>query len=450
MGGKSYVASVWLVSSCIRFPDVRAIVARKTLKSLKESTWNTIRMIIKSWGLIEDVNYHINSVAGTLRFWNDSVILMLDLADLPSDPNFERFGSMEATIAACDEVSEVSQKAIEVLFSRLRWKTHETFKVSKMLLTTNPTTNWVRSRFVQDENGDKVTTREGEFYVPFSVFDNPDIAFRQTYEAALNKISDQATKERLLYGNWDFVEANDMALYNQFDGAKHLITGLREKVYDPTKPLIVVWDFNVAPYMSTLLVQTDYDKKKVYILEEILGKAEDKENNTPSLARKIKKKMYRQKHIGGLDITGDPAGLQRSTTNEDGINNYTIINETLGKGILRPKVKLLKKQPPQAPRCEFVNEVFKGYNGWEIMIDLRCRKLTQDLIYQLKNEDGTKGKPKVTDSKTGVKYEKYGHLSDCLDYLLCYYLRDAWYKFKSGDDSGSILSTATINEGFNY
>lgn len=449
-GGKSFVASVWLVSSCIKFPDVRAIVARKTLKSLKESTWNTIRMIIKSWGLIEDVNYHINSVAGTLRFWNDSVILMLDLADLPSDPNFERFGSMEATIAACDEVSEVSQKAIEVLFSRLRWKTHETFKVSKMLLTTNPTTNWVRSRFVQDENGDKVTTREGEFYVPFSVFDNPDIAFRQTYEAALNKISDQATKERLLYGNWDFVEANDMALYNQFDGTKHLITGLREKVYDPTKPLIVVWDFNVAPYMSTLLVQIDYDKKKVYIIEEILGKAEDKENNTPSLARKIKKKMYRQKHIGGLDITGDPAGLQRSTTNEDGVNNYTIINETLGKGILRPKIKLLKKQPPQAPRCEFVNEVFKGYNGWEIMIDLRCRRLTQDLIYQLKNEDGSKGKPKVTDSKTGVKYEKYGHLSDCLDYLLCYYLRDAWYKFKSGDDSGSILSTATINEGFNY
>lgn len=449
-GGKSYLASVWLVSSCIRFPDVRAVVARKTLKSLKESTWNTIRMVIKNWGLVEDVNYHINNVAGTLRFWNDSVILMLDLADLPSDPNFERFGSMEATIAACDEVSEVSQKAIEVLFSRLRWKTHETFKVSKMLLTTNPTTNWVRSRFVQDENGDRIITREGEFYIPFSVFDNPDIAFRQTYEAALNKISDQATKERLLYGNWDFVEANEMAIYNRFDGTKHLITGLREKVYDPTKPLITTWDFNVAPYMSTMLAQIDYDKKRVYILEEILGKAEDKENNSPSLARKIKKKLYRIKHIGGLDVTGDPAGLQRSTTSEDGINNYTIITDTFGRGILRPKVKLLKKQPPQATRCEFVNEVFKGYDGWEILIDIRCRKLTQDLIYQLKNEDGSKNKPKVTDAKTGVKYEKYGHLSDCLDYLLCYYLRDSWYKFKFGDDSGGVLSTATINEGFSY
>ena len=450
-GDKSYLAGVWLVSSCIRFPDLRAVVARKTLKSLKESTWNTIRMIIKKWGLVEDQHYHINNVAGTLRFWNGSVILMLDLADQPSDPNFERFGSMEVTICAVDEVSEISQKAIEVLFSRLRWKTHETFKVSKMLLTTNPTTNWIRERFVQDRNGDKVTTREGEFYVPFSVFDNPDIAFRQTYEAALNKISDQATKERLLYGNWDFIEANDMAIYRLFDGNKHLVTGLKEKVYDPSKPLITVWDFNVVPHMSTLLAQIDYDNKKVYILEEILGKAEDKENNTPGLARKIQKKLYREKHIGGVDVTGDPAGLQRSTTSEDGVNNFTIITDTFGKGILRPKIKLLKKQPPQTTRCEFINELFSGFGNWEIQIDIRCRKLTEDLLYQLKNEDGSKNKSKVTDSRTGVKYEKYGHLSDCLDYLLCYYLRDMWNKFKNGGDSSSTLHTTVAHyDGFNY
>lgn len=71
--------------------------------------------------------------------------------------------------------------------------------------------------------------REGESYIPFSVFDNPNIAFRQIYEAALNKIRDQATKERLLYGNWDFVEANDMAIYRCFDGSRHLVTGLKEK-----------------------------------------------------------------------------------------------------------------------------------------------------------------------------------------------------------------------------
>lgn len=242
-----------MISSCIRYENIRAVVARKTLKSLKESTWNTIKTILKDWGLKEDVNYKINNLDGTLLFWNDSIIIMKEMADIPSDPNFERFGSAEYTIAMVDEVSEITERAIEVLFSRLRWRTHETFKIPRMLLTTNPTVNWVRGRFVQDGNGDPVVLREGEAYVPFSVFDNPNLPFRQTYEAALNKIRDQATKERLLYGNWDFIEANDMAVYAKFDGSRHLETGLRERVYDPMRPLITVWDFNVAPQMSVLL-----------------------------------------------------------------------------------------------------------------------------------------------------------------------------------------------------
>ena len=396
------------------------------------------------------MHYKINNLAGTITFWNGSLILFYDLADLPSDPNFERFGSMEATICAVEEASEISEKAIQVLFSRLRWKTHETFKVPKMLLTTNPTTNWIRSRFVQDDDGNPVVPNEGEFYVPFSVFDNPDIAFRQTYEASLRKITDQATKERLLYGNWDYVEANSMAIYCKFDGEKHLVTNLKEQVYDPSKPLITVWDFNIAPHMSCITAQFDYDKKKIYILEEILGKSENKENNTPALSRKIKDMLYRDKHIGGVDVTGDPSGLQRSTISEDGVNNYTIILNTFGNGVLRPKLKLLKKQPPQVTRTDFINEVFEGYNGWELLIDMRCRRLTEDLIYQLKNGDGSKCKKKVIDAKTGVKYEKYGHLSDCLDYLLCFYLRDIWHQFRSGDSSVNILSTAIIHEGFNY
>ena len=384
--------SVWLVSCCLRFSDFRAVIARKTLKSLKESTWNTVRAVVKNWGLAEDVHYKVNNLAGTLQFWNGSVILMLEMADLPSDPHFERFGSIEVSAVGVDECSEISQRAIEVLFSRIRWRVHETLGVSKMLMTTNPTTNWIRGRFVQDDDGNKVIPREGEYYVPFSVFDNPDIAFRQTYEAALNKISDQATKERLLYGNWDYVEANDMAIYNRFDGSRHLVPNLKEQVYDPSKPLITVWDFNVAPQMSVLTAQIDYDRKRVYILEEILGKPETKENNTPALSRKLRGKLYRDKHVGGVDVTGDPSGLQRSTTNEEGINNYTQILDTLGGGVLRPKLKLLKKQPPQVTRCDFVNQVFDGYNGWEIRIDLRCRRLTEDLIYQLRNDDGTKAK----------------------------------------------------------
>ena len=386
---------------------------------------------------------------GILTFWNDSVIIMQEMVDLPSDPNFERFGSSEFTIAFIDEVSEISERAVEVLFSRLRWRTAETFKTARMMMSTNPCITWVRSRFVQDDEGNPITCREGEAYVPFSVFDNPDIQFVQTYVAALNKITDKATRERLLYGNWDFVDSNIMAAYWNFDGQTHLIEKLSEKVYDPMKPIISGWDFNVAPYMSELEFQFNYDKKEIYIIEENLGKPENKENNTPALAKKIKDKKISHNHIGGIVITGDPAGAARSTQTEDGVNNYTIIEQNMKNGVLRPRIKLLSKQPPLVTRLEFVNAIFSGYDGWKVMIDLRCRKLTEDLIYQTKNADGTKCKKKVTNAKTGGKEEKYGHLSDILDYVFVQFLSDSWRRFQNQKTSIETY-TSEVYSIFNF
>lgn len=448
-GGKSYLGSCWLVSSCMRFSDIRAVVARKTLKSLKGSTWNTIKKVCKEWGLKEGVHYKINNLDGILTFWNDSVIIMQEMVDLPSDPNFERFGSSEFTIAFIDEVSEISERAVEVLFSRLRWRTAETFKTARMMMSTNPCITWVRSRFVQDDEGNPITCREGEAYVPFSVFDNPDVQFVQTYVAALNKITDKATRERLLYGNWDFVDSNIMAAYWNFDGQTHLIEKLSEKVYDPMKPIISGWDFNVAPYMSELEFQFNYDKKEIYIIEENLGKPENKENNSPALAKKIKDKKISHNHIGGIVITGDPAGAARSTQTEDGVNNYTIIEQNMKNGVLRPRIKLLSKQPPLVTRLEFVNAIFSGYDGWKVMIDLRCRKLTEDLIYQTKNADGTKCKKKVTNAKTGGKEEKYGHLSDILDYVFVQFLSDSWRRFQNQKTSIETY-TSEVYSIFNF
>jgi PBSX family phage terminase large subunit len=448
-GGKSYLGSCWLVSSCIRFADIRAVVARKTLKSLKGSTFNTIKKVCKEWGLKEGVNYKVNNLDGILTFWNDSVIIMQEMVDLPSDPQFERFGSSEYTIAFVDEVSEISERAIEVLFSRLRWRTTETFKTARMFMSTNPTINWVRSRFVQDNDGNPVKCREGEAYVPFSVFDNPDKQFVQTYVAALNKITDQATKERLLYGNWDWVDTNVAAAYWNFSGEIHLKNNLKERVYNPLQPIILCWDFNVTPFMSVLAIQIDYEKKKFYILEEILGMADKKENNTPKMSQKIANKYLAEQHMGGLIITGDPAGAARSTQTEEGVNNYTIILGNLHNPILNVRKKLLSKQPPHVTRLEFINELFKGYGGWSIEIDMRCRRLTEDLVYQKKNADGTKVKATTTDPKSGVKYEKYGHLSDCLDYTACLLLNDLWKKFQN--KGFRIQTTASsLYEGFNY
>ena len=447
----SYLGSAWLVSSCIRFQNIRAVVARKTIKSLKESTFVTIKKVMKEWGLREDENFSINNIEGTITFWNESVIMMKEMADLPGDSDFSRFGSMEATIVFVDEASEISERAADVMFSRIRWKTHETFKTPKMFMSCNPAACWLRDRFVQDSEGNPVTPREGEMFIRFSIFDNPDDHFRQIYEASLNKIKDNATRERLLYGNWDYIEANEMSLYKSFSGDKHLISNLKDKVYDPMKPLIIGLDFNVFPFMTALVAQIDYDSKSVYIMEELLGKPKDKMNNTPRFAKFIKDYLLEEKHVGGLMITGDPAGLARSTQTEEGVNNFTILMSTLRQSnILKPELKLLQKQPSQKNRVEWINELFEGRDGWSILIDLRCRKLTEDFIYQLRNEDGTKNKQKVVDPNTKVRYERYGHCSDVFDYILCTFLSQSWRKYQRGSDTTRILSTSIIKPLFEF
>ena len=444
-GGKSYLGSCWLVSSCIRFPDLRAVVGRKTLKSIKRSTLNTLKKVMREWGLVEYTNYKINNLENYIEFWNGSTITMLEMADNPSDPTFDRFGSSEYSIALIEEVSECSQKAVDTLYSRLRWNVSNTFVTPRMLLTTNPCMGWVRERFVQDDDGNPALLEPGDAYVPFTLFDNPDEEFRKAYQESLAGIKDKAVRERLLYGNWDFIDTNVQAAYWEFDGEKHLVSGLRERVYNPLKPLVLSFDFNVVPYMSALELQLDYDKKKVYVLREHIGNADAKKNNTPAFSREISNKLMNEQHSGGLIVTGDPAGKARSTQTEDGTNNYTIVYNNLRNVNLKPKENVLPKQPPQVTRLEFENSIFSGdMNGWTVEIDMRCRKFTEDLIYQRKNEDGTKNKKKVTDPKSGVKYEQYGHLSDCFDYAVCSLISSEWKKFQKGSGYAGVTTTSNV------
>lgn len=437
----SYLGSCWVLSSCLRFPNIRAVVARKTVKILKESTFNTIKTILRQWGLREGAHYKINNVEGTITFWNDSVILLKDMVDLPSDPNFDRFGSSEFTIAFVDEVSEISERAIEVLYSRLRWRIHETFKTPRMLMTTNPCMTWVRSRFVQDDDGNPVTCKEGEAYVPFTLFDNPDENFRKIYESSLNKITDKATRSRLLYGNWDFIASSDAIAYWGFDGSRHLKEELFEKKYNALQPIVVSFDFNVAPYMSALFIQVDYENKKFYVLREVAGLPQNKENNTSAFASRINTILLGMQHVGGVIITGDPAGLAQSAITGSGVNNYTIIEANISPA-LHASRKMLSKQPPQSTRLNFINGLLGGQGGWEIQIDVRCRHLTEDFIYQRMNQDGTKEKKRRMDEKLGIKCEKYGHMSDCFDYAVCLLLSAEW-KLYQRNGSSTVITADT-------
>lgn len=448
----SYLGCVWLASSCIRFNGIRMAVARLTLKSLRETTWSTLYRLLLSWGLKENVHFVINNQFGYLDFWNGSRIQMVELSPSLKDPDYNSLGSLEITGAFVDEVSEICEKAVIVLASRIRYMVAETFVVGKIVLSTNPCQTWVRSTYVQDDEGNKVKLPNGYRYIPFTVFDNPDEKFRMVYFNKLRKIKDKATRERLTYGNWDFVDSNKMAAYWNFNGEVHIVTHLKEKKYSTVHPLIISMDFNVNPYMSALPIQIDYSGKNIYIFPEYVGRPEKKENNTPAFSRMLGKSLMADRHIGGVILTGDPAGASRSTQTEDGVNNFTIARDNLSNCKITSRVEMFNKQPAHTTRLEFVNEIMNGYEGWHLYIDVRCRRLTEDFVYQKKNPDGTKEKKKVL-LDNGEKAEKYGHMSDCFDYALTYFLSEYYNKYRNGSVEMAVTTIdddATVYNQFSY
>lgn len=434
-GGKSYLGSVWLVTQCLRYKNVRYVVARHTLKALKESTLNTILTIIEDWG----VKINFNQKEGFIRFEDTgSKIILMELADLPSDPDFSRVGSMEITGCFIDEVNLVSEKAVEVISSRCRWKNAEYDIKPVTLMSCNPSLGWVRDRFVKDADGNQPLLEEHEAYIPFSVFDNPNKQFRDNYVQQLKRLRNQAERERLLFGNWDFVDANDMVFYSGFDGRRNLRNDLMSKKYDKERALYLTFDFNIFPYVSCMAAQAFPEEKKIRIFTEILGLPEKKQNRTIKTAE-LAGKMFKN-HQGAIYVTGDPSGIREDTRSEQGSNDFSQIMRGLRNEGKTAKLKLIKKAPSVSLRGEWLNMLLAGENseGWTIEVDTNnCRKLIEDFIYGLAAEDGTKDKKKVTDPKTGVKHEKYHHMSDAFDYLILAILKKSYYVHKKGGKGSS-------------
>lgn len=442
--GKSWLGTAWGIITCIRFPGARFALARKVLKVLRGTTFVTLQGVLKAFGLEEGVHFHIDWVNLIVTFWNGSKIICLGLEDKPSDTEFSWLGSFEFTCFYVDEASEVSEKAVEVLLSRCRWMIAETFIVPKGLMGTNPAICWLRDKFVQDENGIPLEKLpEGYRFVPATVFDNKDPNFVAVYVNNLMNIQDVYTRNRLLNGLWDSPNSNTNAAYHSFNSIKHVRQNLRERVYNKLKPIIVSYDFNTNPYCTAILIQIDYDAKNLFVLEEILGRPKEKTNNTPALAKIVSDTLMARGHLGGVIITGDPAGLGKTTATVDGVNNFTIIKQFMDNDVLRPRVELLTKQPAHVTRLDFINQLFEGYDGWSIQIDYRCHKLCEDFVRQMKNDDGTKSKH--LGYIDGVKCETLGHCSDAFDYAVVKFLGKMYTKFKAHVSSPIITVPDSVS-----
>jgi phage terminase large subunit len=408
-GGKSYTLCHWQILRRLFHPGTRGCIGRAVLKNLKDTTLKTFMDV---WDKTysdnpEGVTMHLNEQKNTIFFSNGSEILLKDLFAYPSDPDFTSLGSLEITDCAIDEVTEISERAFNIIQSRIRYKLIN--NVPKILACGNPSNNWVKHRFVLTKENQPVTLKDYQAFVPALVSDNPDENFRDIYTKQLEKLSPYE-QLRLLHGDWTATDEAGQEFYWAFDR----YTTIFDCGFTEGSPVHVSFDQNVNPYITAIVAHVAFEDGiwNIDIFDEFC--LSHPKNSTGTLCDEI---ANRYNLGGGVFYYGDASGSKADTRSE--YNDYDIVRQRLGQYLSNYSDKIEKSNPPILKRRDFINDILKGeIPSIRIRIAPRCYNLINDMMSLKQDANGKKLKTKVTDPITRVSYEDKGHCSDCLDYLV--------------------------------
>ena len=223
--GKSWVACEWLMTLCYMFPNIRLFIARQELIRLKKSTFITFKKVCR-YHKIPDGDWHLDTQNSVIVFKNGSVIDLIDVAYKPSDPDYERFGSLEYTAGFGEEAGEWNFDAFDIIKSRIGRHNHFNKKENtmcekpidfddnplkyphiqeltpKFILTFNPSRGWLYRVFYEPYK--KGTLEKGYHFIPALYTDNPYTA--KMYGEQLEGIKNLVNKARLKDGDWEYTD----------------------------------------------------------------------------------------------------------------------------------------------------------------------------------------------------------------------------------------------------
>jgi hypothetical protein len=199
-GGKTALGCYFQIKRRLKYPETRGLIGRAVLKTLKETTLVSFFQVAKIQGLVANEHYRYNGQSNQIEFFNGSVILLKDLFQYPSDPNFDELGSLEITDSFIDEANQVTDKAKNIVKSRIRFRLDDYNLIPKQLYTCNPAKNWTYSEFYKPDRDAELEPNKK--FIQSLVDDNPFIS--KHYKQNLLTL-DKESKERLLFGNWEYL-----------------------------------------------------------------------------------------------------------------------------------------------------------------------------------------------------------------------------------------------------
>lgn len=205
-GGKSYLGATLIFGDALIYPGTHYFIARQELTDLNSFTLPTVFEVFKNWNLEFRDYASYNGQSHIFTLYNGSKVHFIACKEIPSDPLFERFGSMQMTRGWIEEGGEVAEAAKANLWLSIgRWKNDEYGLKKKMLTTANPKKGWMKREFVDPfKEGTLPETRK---YVQALATDN--VYLPADYVKSLSQEKDRVRRQRLFEGNWDYDEDMD-------------------------------------------------------------------------------------------------------------------------------------------------------------------------------------------------------------------------------------------------
>lgn len=224
-GGKSWLGCEWLISMCLRYPETRYFIARKRLKTLKQTTLITFFKVCKKHGLKKDIHYRYREQQSIIEFLETGATIdLLEVDFRPSDPDYEDLGSAEYTSGWIEEGGEVVFAAFEALKIRTGRQLNDKYGIlGKILITCNPKKNWLYTEFYKPWKEKKLLPNRK--FLQSLIDDNPKN--EEGYKQKLLALKDKVKKQRLLYGSWEYED--DPSALIDFDAIADLFTNTVEQ-----------------------------------------------------------------------------------------------------------------------------------------------------------------------------------------------------------------------------
>lgn len=447
--GKSYLAGLIALRYIKQFPKVKGFIGANYYSQLDKATLERVKEVwaeagIKEWSKsnpdgifvsncqpppnFSTVGHNIDRYEGTIAFKNGGLIFTGSMDNAKAHEG-KQFGWM-----ILDETKDTKEEDVkDIMIPRVRQMgmyldedgnlTNERTSIGFnpiYFLTTPAKVEWLNKMFSLEEHIGEI---ESKIYNPNDVFTKRDgikfVVIASTHHNAehlpANYISDfmEANSEErikaLIWGNPFTTSGGEF--YSSFSRLQHT----KEWDYDSSLPIHASFDQNVIPYNSCLVSQiVNVDGIwHLYFFDEITLR--NPNNSTEEVCEEL---LRRYGNCQTIFFYGDASGRNRSVLSKNEKHHYQVVERVLAKKLNNSSNRVLKRNYPLIARREFVNKILENKLPIRLYFSNNCVELQKDMTYLKQDIDGAKRKDMEINKETGERYQKYGHLSDCMDALL--------------------------------